>query len=73
MTDDERLINETWPIIRETVEKYRPMLVDSGFILRVQYMPLEKQLAFWKCLHVMDTESDERVDELARQVRAGDI
>lgn len=30
MNDDERLINETWPLIRETVDAYRPFMEQTG-------------------------------------------
>ena len=67
MTEDERMINDTWPLIRETVGRYKAILdqTNVGSVLRGR--PLSQQLAFWLTLAQLDELIDSDVVEIARR------
>ena len=69
MTDDERLINETWPLIRETVNKYRPLLEHTGIPGHLAFRPVKEQLDFWLAMKAADENRMPEVEEIAREVR----
>lgn len=69
MTDDERLINETWPLVREAVDEWRPVLERAGFLRHVQARSLQDQLAFWKHMARLDEYKFPEVTEVAREIK----
>ena len=69
MTEDERLINETWPLIRETVSEWRPVLERTGFLRYVQGKTLRDQLDFWLHMSQLEEFKFPEVVEEARKVR----
>ena len=68
MTEDERLINETWPLIRETVNKYRPLLEHTGILGHLAFRPVREQLNFWLTMKALDEERMPEVEEVAREI-----
>lgn len=69
MNEDERLINETWPIIRETVNRHRKDLELMGIVRHLERMPLRSQLDFWLGMKLADETRMPEVTEIARQVK----
>lgn len=69
MTEDERLINETWPLIRETVSEWKPVLERTGFLRYVQVKDLRGQLDFWLHMSQLEEFKFPEVVEEARKVR----
>ena len=69
MTDDERLINETWPLIRETVDRYRPLLEHTGILNHLKFRPVREQLDFWLGMKMAGEDHMPEVEDIARQVR----
>lgn len=65
MTEDERIINETWPLIRETYNRYKPIVERLGYMPYVQAKDLKGQMQFWLALKHMDECHDARVESLA--------
>lgn len=69
MTEDEELINRYWPLIRTTVERYKPVFEWSGLMWRIQSRPVEKQIEMWMTLKRLWELVDDDVVEVAREVR----
>ena len=69
MTEDERLINETWPLIRETVNKYRPLLEHTGLLGHLEFMSVRRQMDFWLAMKMADEKPMPEIEEIAREVR----
>lgn len=67
MTDDERLINETWPLIRETVNAYRPLMEQMGYMGVLQRRTLRQQMDFWVSLKRASEHPMPELTELARE------
>lgn len=68
MNDDERLINETWPLIRETVDAYRPFMEQTGCMEVLQRRTLRQQMDFWVSLKRASEHPMPELTELAREV-----
>lgn len=71
MTEEERLINETWPRIRETVERMRPTFHGSRAEMILLDRPIRQQMSFWLAMSQLEDLVDERVVEVARKAREG--
>lgn len=69
MTEDEELINRYWPLIRTTVERYKPTFEWCGLMWRIQSRPVEKQIEVWMTLRRLCELVDDDVVEVAREVR----
>lgn len=67
MTEDERMINDTWPLIRETVGRFKAILDQTNLGLALRGRPLSQQLAFWLTLAQLDELIDSDVVEVARE------
>ena len=70
MTEDERLINDTWPAIRETVARVQPRLDEIGWGTYVRAMSVPDQMEFWLLWKRVDENPMAEVTTVARQVRA---
>ena len=71
MTEEERLINETWPLIRETVERMKPVFQGTRADLILRDRPIEQQMSFWLTMSQLDELVDVGMVEIARRVRNG--
>lgn len=67
MTDDERLINELWPLIRETVDAYRPFMEQTGYLRVLQRRTLRQQMDFWLSLKRASEHPMPELTEFARE------
>lgn len=70
MTEDEELINHYWPLIRTTVERYKPIFEWSGLMWRIQSRPVEKQIEVWMTLRRLWELVDDDVVQVARECKA---
>lgn len=69
MTDDERLINETLPVIRETMGRWMPFMETSGYMSHMRQRTLRQQLDFWLALKWAEEHPMTELTELAREIR----
>ena len=70
MTEEERLINDTWPLIRETVERVLPTLDELGWGAHVRAMDVGRQMEFWLTWKAFDENPMTEITAVARQVAA---
>lgn len=70
MTEEERLILETWPTIRETVSRVLPALDGIGWGKYVRAMSIERQMRFWLTWKDMDERPMSELTAVARGERS---
>lgn len=71
MTDDERIINENWPLIRETYNEMRPIVEYMGYMPYVQRRDVGGQMDFWLTLKHMREFADKEIECMAFEIKAG--
>lgn len=71
MTDDERIINEKWPLIRETYNEMRQIVEYMGYMPYVQRRDVGGQMDFWLTLKRMREFADSEIERMAFEKKAG--
>lgn len=71
MTDDERIINEKWPLIRETYNDMRKIVECMGYMPYVQQRDVSGQMDFWLTLKRMREFADKEIERMAFEIKAG--
>lgn len=69
MTEDERLISDTWPLIRETVTRVQPVIDMLGWGDIVRSMSVERQMEFWLTWKDMDERPMPEITAVAQMVK----
>ena len=67
MTEEERLLNDTWPLIRETVGRVLPTLDALGWGEHVRSMGMVRQMEFWRGWVAMDDQPMPELTAVARE------